>query len=134
MLVPFPSISAGLAVKAHMYICGRDNAPDYGFIKCQTLKPRMLGSDLLAHYVDENPDLSRNPFRYPTRIDCDKFFVTASVRYDDGLKTTTRPDVCQDLYDEVRRELAADGCQEIAVKEDELVSLNPRITKIQIMP
>lgn len=99
MKVPFPTISAGLAVQAHMYICGHDSAPDYGFMKCQTLKPQMLGSAKFRHYIDEPADISRNPFSRTSRIDCDKFFVTESVRYGDGLKTTSRPDVCQDLYD-----------------------------------
>lgn len=130
MKVPFPTISSGLAVQAHMYICGQDSAPDYGFIKCQTLKPKMLGSTTLSHYIDEPADISRNPFSRTSRIDCDKFFVTASVRYDDGLKTTTRPDVCQNLYDAVKTELIADGYHTISIDEDELISLNYLITKI----
>lgn len=130
MKVPFPSISAGLAVQAHMYICGQDSAPDYGFIKCQTLKPHMLGSTILSHYIDEPADISRNPFSRTSRIDCDKFFVTASVHYDDKLKATLRPDVCQNLYDDVKNELIADGYSTIVINEDELVSLNYLITKI----
>lgn len=130
MKVPFPTISAGLAVQAHMYICGHDSAPDYGFMKCQTLKPQMLGSAKFRHYIDEPADISRNPFSRTSRIDCDKFFVTESVRYDDGLKTTSRPDVCQDLYDDVKRELAADGYHTININEEELVSLNYLITKL----
>lgn len=130
MKVPFPTVSAGLAVQAHMYICGQDSAPNYGFIKCQTLKPHMLTSTLVKHYIDEPADISRNPFARTSRIDCDKFFVTTSVCYDDGLKTPSRPDVCQELYDAVKRELIKDGYNTIAVNETELVSLNPLITKI----
>ena len=130
MKVPFPNIHAGLAVQAHMYICGHDLAPDYGYVKCQTLKPPMLGSDIITHYIDEPADISRNPFSRTSRIDCDKFFVTSSVHYDDGLKTTVRPDICQELYDDVIGELGADGYQTIAVNEDDLVSLNYLITKI----
>lgn len=130
MKVPFPSISAGLALQAHMYICGKDTAPDYGFIKCQTLKPQMLGSNVIAHFVDEPANITRNPFGRTSRIDCDKFFVTSSVRYDDGLKTTSRPDVCQELYDDVRCELETDGYMTVPINEDELVTLNYLITKI----
>ncbi len=130
MKVPFPSISAKLALRAHMYICGKDAAPNYGFIKCQTLKPYMLVKSVVAHYVDETPDISRNPFGYTTRIDCDKFFITSSVRYDDGLRTVSRPDVCRDLYDKVKNELAADGYLTVSVNEAELVTLNNLITRI----
>lgn len=130
MKVPFPSVSAGLALQAHMYICGKDAAPDYGFVKCQTLKPHMLGSGVITHYIDEPADITRNPFGRTSRIDCDKFFVTSSVRYDDGLKTTSRPDVCQELYDGVKRELTSDGYETISIDEDELVNLNYLITKI----
>jgi hypothetical protein len=131
MKVSFPSVSKGLALQAHMYICGKDTEPDYGFIKCQTLKPYMLGSDLIAHYVDESPDISRNPFGRTSRIDCDKLFVTSSVRYGNKLKTTMRPDICQELYDDVKRELAIDGYKIISINEDELVTLNSLIIKIQ---
>ena len=130
MKIPFPNISAKLAVQAHMYICGRDSSPEYGFIKCQTLKPQMLGNPIFSHYIDEPADISRNPFTRTSRIDCDKLFVTESVRYDDGLKTTSRPDVCQSLYDSVKSELVADGYQTIPINENELVSLNYLITRI----
>ena len=130
MKVPFPSISDRLAAQAHMYICGKDINPEYGFIKCQTLKPYMLKCSVIAHYVDEIADPSRNPFGRPSRIDCDKFFVTSSVRYDDRLKTTSRPDVCQALYDDVQRELTSDGYTIVPINETELVSINQFFTKI----
>lgn len=130
MKVPFPSISSRLALQSHMYICGKDTAPNYGFIKCQTLKPYMLGSSVFTHYIDEPSDITRNPFGRTSRIDCDKFFVTSSVRYDDGLKTTSRSDVCQELYDEIKRELTSEGYETVPIDEDELVSLNYLITKI----
>ena len=98
MKIPFPNISADLAVQAHMYICGKDTTPYYGFIKCQTLKPYMIGDSMIEHYVDEQADVTRNLFRHASRIDCDKFFTTSSVSYDDNLKTTSRSDVCDDLF------------------------------------
>lgn len=130
MKVPFLSINAGLALQAQMYICGKDTAPDYGFIKCQTLKPYMLGSGITAHYIDEPADIRRNPFGRTSRIDCDKLFITSSVRCDGGLKTTSRPDVCQELYDDVKHELTSDGYITVSINEDELVNLNYLITKI----
>ncbi len=92
-----------------------------------------IDSDLAvqAHYIDEPANIKRNPFSRTSRIDCDKLFTTKSVRYDDGLKTTKRPDVCQDLYDIVKKELNTDGYDIIEVNEDELVSLNYLITRIQ---
>ena len=84
--VPYPSISGNLAVNAHMYICKETNDPNYSFIKCQTLKPYMLTNNIIRHYCDEVPDINRNRFQVPTRIDCDKLFSTSSVRYHDSLK------------------------------------------------
>lgn len=130
MKVPFPNISDKLAVQAHMYICGNDSSPNYGFIKCQTLKPWMLDNSTMVHYVDEPADITRNPFSHTSRIDCDKFFITTSVTYHDGLKTPSRPDVCQELYDTVKSELIADGYNTIAVNESELVSINSLINKL----
>jgi hypothetical protein len=130
MKIPFPSVNSGLAAQAHMYICGQDTAPNFGFIKCQTLKPSMIDSHIMTHFIDEPADIARNPFRRMSRIDCDKLFVTSGVRYDDRLKTTSRPDVCQALYDAVKKELTSDGYQMIAMREDELVELNDLITKI----
>lgn len=133
MKIPFPSISDRLAVCSHMYICRESAHPNYGFVKCQTLKPYMLGSSLFYHYVDEAADAARNPFAHTTRIDCDKLFITSSILYDDSMKTTIRTDVCQELYDLVKMELAADGCQTFSLNEDEMVSINPPIQKIPVV-
>lgn len=130
MRIPYPNISAELAVNSHMYICKSVNGNVYEYAKCQTLKPKMLASKLFKHYVDEKADILRNPFQRATRIDCDKVFVTDSVRYDDALKTTIRPDVCHELYDMVIGELAADGYDTIKMDENELTKINPMITKI----
>ena len=128
MKIPYPSINSGLAAKAHMYICKTSDSLRHEFIKCQTLKPSMLGSDLIKHYCDEQPDISRNPFNHTTRIDCDKLFVTNNVRYDIRLRTTARPDVCQELFSEVLSELAKDGYKENSIDENQLQRLNPLIT------
>ena len=87
----------------------------------------MLGSSKFTNYVDEPADLSRNPFKHTSRIDCDKFFVSASVQYDDNLKTSPRPDVCQDLYNSVKSKLLADGYRIITLNENALVQLNALI-------
>ncbi len=130
MKIPYPNISDKLAVSAHMYICKNVKDNVYEYVKCQTLKPKMLTSKILKHFVDEEADILRNPFQKATRIDCDKLFVTDSVQYDNGLKTVTRPDVCQELYDTVMKELDEDGNEEIKLNEDELISLNSMIKKV----
>lgn len=130
MKVPYPSVSGDLALNPHMYICKNVNAPKYEFVKCQTLKPYMLYRNTMKHYCDEQPDLTRNPFQRATRIDCDKLFTTSSVEYSDGLKTTTRPDVCDDLFYDIVLELNADGFDVISVDEDKLRSLNSLIKAV----
>lgn len=130
MKVPFPSVDSKLAMNAHMYICGKDTAPHYGFIKCQTLKPYMLNKRIIAHYVDEVADATRNPFNRTSRIDCDKLFVSYAVHYDDRLKTTTRPDICGELYGKVKQTLTSHDYQTVAMDEEKLVALNALISKI----
>lgn len=130
MKIPYPDISADLAVSSHMYICKSVKGSSYEYVKCQTLKPKMLAGKLLKHYVDEEADQSRNPFQRTTRIDCDKVFTTKSVQYDSRLKTTSRPDVCQELFDLVMDELVADGYTVIKMDEDALTRINPMITKV----
>lgn len=132
MRIPFPSVDQTLAVRSHMYICRSSAHPKYGFVKCQTLKPYMLSSSSFRHYVDEEADITRNPFSHATRIDCDKLFTTSSVQYDDSMKTPIRPNVCQELYDRIRIELAADGYWECPLNDDEMVLINPSTHKISI--
>lgn len=130
MKIPYPGIRDTLAVSSHMYICKTAKPPAYEYVKCQTLKPYMITKSVFKHYIDEPADISRNPFLRTTRIDCDKIFSTGAVKYDDGLKTTARPDVCQELYDDVVKEVDADGYTGIALNEDELVSINEKIIKL----
>ena len=54
-------------------------------------------------------------------------FSTHTVTYDPRLKTTTRPDVCDALYQSVQNELYQDGYENIALNEDELKQLNSLI-------
>ena len=128
MLVPYPDISSGLALNAHMYICKDSIHPQYSYVKCVSFKPYMLTKNPHKHFIDEFPDLSRNPFLRQTRIDCDKLFITSSVQYADCMKTTTRPDICDELFSSVDTELMADGYIPISLNETELVSLNSGIT------
>lgn len=128
--MPFPDITSNLAVNSHMYICHRVNGNTVGFVKCQTLKPYMLISTPIKHYWDEPPDIERNPFQRTTRIDCDKEFVSYSVCYDDRLKTTARPNVCEDVMVHVEAELICDGYISNSIVESDLLSLNKLISPV----
>ena len=130
MKIPYPSVSDKLALSSHMYICKTVNNTLREFVKCQTLKPYMLINETMKHYCDEQPDITRNPFKRTTRIDCDKLFNTNTVKYDLGLRTDSRKDICQSLYNEVVKELESDGYKNININETELKTLNPLITSI----
>lgn len=130
MKIPFPWMASGLALKAHMYICKEAICSDYEFIKCQTLKPSMIGnvSSPIKHYVDEKPDINRNPFVNPTRIDCDKTFSSSGAYYNDSMKTTSRSDVCTELFSKVIHELELDGYTKNEMDIAQLKSLNRLIS------
>lgn len=130
MKVPYPSVSDNLAVAAHMYICRTSAGNVREFIKCQTLKPYMLTKNIIRHYCDEQPDINRNPFQRPTRIDCDKAFYTRNLRYDLALRTIQQTDICEDLFKNVESELIQDGYQNIHINEKMLMKLNSLITII----
>lgn len=128
--LPFPDISSDLAINPHMYICHHVEDTTVRFVKCQTLKPYMLSSAVMKHYWDESPDINRNPFKRLTRIDCDKEFFTTAVKYGDELKTTVRPDVCDDVMRHVDSELLCDGYYSNHINEKELLSLNTFASRI----
>lgn len=128
--MPCSSVSSVLAVRTHMYICRNVNGYITRFVKCQTVKPYMDYVLNMSHYWDENPDITRNPFVYPTRIDCDKEFVTSDVIYDDRLKTVLRSDVCDDVLQHVEAELFCDGYCSYIIDGDDMVALNPLVTRV----
>ena len=128
--MPFPNIKSELAVNSHMYICHKVCGTATHFVKCQTLKPYMLFSTPMKHYWDEKPDITRNPFKAATPIDCDKEFITFNVRYDERLKTTARPDVCDDVMRHIDRELCCEGYDSNKIAEEELLALNKLIYRI----
>ena len=122
MKISFPSINSDLALMSHMYICtDAKGTSHYEFVKCQTLKPYMLNSEIIKHYCDEKPDITRNPFTRTTRIDCDKTFSSQQVKYDEKLLTNLRSDICVDLFEQIKKELMCEGYQEISLNEAELV-------------
>ena len=131
MKIPFPSVLSKLACSAHMYICVASTVPQYKFVKCQTLKPYMLIENPMENYCDETPDIARNPFTRPTRIDCDKRFTTREVKYDDRLLTPNRPDICEELFSAINEKLLQSK-NDISLNEEELISINPLITRISL--
>lgn len=128
--IPFPNISSDLAVRSHMYICHHTKQRLKKFVKCQSLKPHMLANKTIKHFIDEVPNLKRNPFSKPTRIDCDKEFYTTNLRYPLSLRTTTRPDVCDNLIQMVELKLGCDGCDSNALNEQEMLQLNSCVSRI----
>lgn len=131
MKIPFPSVSSKLACLAHMYICVESVVPQYKFVKCQTLKPYMLINNPTKNYCDEQPDITRNPFTHKTRIDCDKRFKTTGVEYDDRLLTSSRSDICEELFVTINKKLLQSG-NDICLDENELVLINPLITRVSL--
>ena len=115
--IPYPSINDKLAMSAHMYICRQAAMPKYEFVKCQTLKPYMLLNNIMRHYIDEEPDITRNPFKHTTRIDCDKTFNTNGIEYDSQLLTPIRKDICEETFLSVEKELQIDGFEIIVLNK-----------------
>ncbi len=128
--MPYPTVSSKLACSAHMYICSSVSGTVHSFVKCQTLKPYMISSTTFRHFVDELPNIRRNPFVKPTRIDCDKQFASRNVYYDDRLKTALRPNVCSELFATIMQKLAESDCTVIAINERDFLRLNPLIQHI----
>lgn len=91
----------------------------------------MITENIINNYIDEQADISRNPFKHTSRIDCDKLFVSQSVDYNDKLKTTSRPDICEELFDLINLNLNNGEYIQINLNENELVTINPLITYIE---
>lgn len=131
--IPFPDINATLAKQAHMYICcfkEADSKHTRKFVKCQTLKPYMLQNDDIKHFIDEMPDVSRNPFLYTTRIDCDKHFRTEYLLFDIALRTTIRADICAELMAEIIDTMQIFIPKEYTLNKAELLQINPLVKEI----
>ncbi|MFM9414130.1 hypothetical protein ACKQTC_07095 [Peptococcus simiae] len=132
MRVPFPGIDSRLAMQSHMYICQIKKTNTHGFLKCQTLKPYMLGEqNPMKNFHDEEADLDRNPFVRTTRIDCDRIFSTKAIEYSEKMRTTNRKDICTELFQVLLNKIANETPEVIQVNEDELLRINPLAAKIK---
>lgn len=131
MKVPFPSISSELAKVSHMYVCKSSGFGTYEYIKCQTYNPLIEVRHKLKHYYVENVDIARNPFSHKTLIDCDKLFYLTGVLMDDGMKTTVRSNVCDELFQNILTELNADGYRRIVLDSVACTELNDLVTLVE---
>ena len=125
MKMPFPDINSQLAVQSHMYICYNRNTNDYELVKCQTFKNRFYN---LNHKIIESKDINRNPFNHKTLIDCDKLFRLQQVTIPDTLLTTTRRDICEELFNNVAVELQTDSFEIEVMDNIKVKSVNPDIS------
>lgn len=126
--VPFPTIADNLALIPHMYICLDSTEDKKDFIKCQTLKTKHLGGNKKPfRRVEENSDITRNPFRKKTLIDCDKKFSFENVEISRDLLTRSRKDVCQSLFNQVQTECNHPDLTEHLVDITNLAQINSKI-------
>lgn len=126
--VPFPNISSSLAVRSHMYICIKQGSTKE-FLKCQTYKPTHEIAEFPPYKnVIEEADISRNPFQSKTTIDCDKSFIVENVTFDQRLLTTSRPDVCPELYGIITNETDHENFTQVSINPVDLQQLNSLIT------
>lgn len=128
MKVPFPNIDKGLAVKPHMYVCIQDGDKKR-FLSCQTKKPILLVEENPPFvYIDENNDINRNPFKWPTLIGCDYAFGINHIHIDSNLLAKKRRDVCQELYDEIEITIQHPSFYTEIMNSANLLKLNDKMT------
>lgn len=124
LYMPFPDITSDLAVKLHMYICRESHDDSYVYLKCQSLKPSMIGDPRFVYYVDEDANSTRNPFRHTTRIDCDKLFGIRDVIMEDSLKLGTHCKVSENLMNDIETVLKASRPEVIQMDREEVRRIN----------
>lgn len=69
-----------------------------------------------------------------TTIDCDKSFDLNDVIVDQSLLTTTRRDVCDELYEDINSMIAHDEFVNELIDSSTLINLNNRIQQITNQP
>lgn len=122
--LPYPNSNSKLAFTPHMYICISNENGKTSFIKCQSLKPYMFSSNIISSFIDEVPNIERNPFINDTRIDCDKLFCMYGLEFDISLRTNRRPDICDELYNEIMIKLSSHAYKEIEIDRQEILKFN----------
>lgn len=124
--IPYPDITSGLAISAHMFICNKKSASNKDLVKCQTFTNQMLIDGTVKNYIMEKKNPDRNPFKKTTLIDCDKIFRVKNVRINLSLLTDPR-NICKDLHKKVNLKLK--GTPSVyELNREELKILNGRIS------
>lgn len=126
--MPFPNINSKLAVSSHMYVCYTHITNNYGLVKCQTFKNMFYN---LQHRIIESKDPTRNPFNHKTLIDCDKLFKLNKIVIPDSLLTTTRRNICNELFNKIDTELKMDGYETKVMDSVMVKSVNPRVNLVE---
>lgn len=128
--LPFPHINAGLAVRSHMYVCIK-KGESKELVASQTYKTEHLKSDVPPFkYVIEESDINRNPFKWKSIIDCDKKFIIENAQIPNHLLTTSRPDICDDLYNDILGEIGQGNVNLHTIPVKSLTNINPAIKPI----
>jgi hypothetical protein len=124
MLIPFRKTSSRLAQAKHMYVCIQ-GGNDKQFVVCQSYKPIQESASCPPfHCIFEDADIKRNPFKWKTTIDCDKAWCISNVIIDKNMRTTRRPDVCQELFIDIMSKIKYDGFMQKNLDVKALLSLN----------
>lgn len=124
--VPYPNINSGLARERHMYVCMNSETGKKEFIKISSLKPTHFIHPI--HHIIESPDINRNPFTKVSIIDCDKMLISTGIMFPIVLRTNRRPDICEDLYQQIMQESSYSG--KIVLDTQWLLSLNSALCVI----
>lgn len=111
-----------------MYVClveGKNKE----LLKCQTSKPmHLLKNKPPFKYVEEKPNLVRNPFKNKTIIDCDKSFGINNVSISTDLLTAARRNICEDLFSSINAEITHDKFVKIHLNPSDLLTLNSKMS------
>lgn len=132
MKVPFPNISANLAVNSHMYVC-IESGDNKKFLSCQTKKPKNIAKTNPPFiFIAENNDINRNPFRRPTLIGCDYAFGMENIHIDSKLLARSRRDICQEIHNEILNKINHPSFYTEPLNIDDLLSMNKLMSKKNI--
>lgn len=128
LLSPWPNSSSPLTKIRHMYICKESHDNTCEFFICTHISPDNL-NEIQSGMVDEFPDVTRNPFRRPTRINCRIVHKSTGVDYDASLLTTIRPDICDELYERLLQEYDHSFKLVAVLDTEAILALNPTTTR-----
>jgi len=101
------------------------------FVKCQTFKPmHKVRNKPPYRYIEEKPNVTRNPFQRVTTIDCDKAFCINDVIVSEELLTKNRRNICTDLFNQVQSSTQFTGFLKEKLPNSSLLSLNRKMSVV----